>query len=97
MAISRNTIGVWKAKCITCQSFSTCNVCKKGRKCDSYKKAKDHHSGHYIQHRICDAGDLRKKSCQCVTKKYYTRYNEISLQKSCLECAKIPSKCTSEG
>lgn len=67
-----------KPKCNTCHSFSTCTLCIKGRKCDSCKEAKDH-SGHYTKQHICDACDLRKKRCQCFTKKYCTRCKEISL------------------
>ena len=85
-----------KPKCATCQLLTTCTVCVKGRKCDSCKEAKDH-SGHCTKQRICDACDLRKRRCQCVTKIYCTRCKEITLQKSCLECEKIPPKCTSNG
>ena len=46
-----------KPKCATCQSFSICNVCIKGRKCDSCKEVKDH-SGHCTKQRICDTCDL---------------------------------------
>ena len=85
-----------KPKCITCQFFSTCTVYIKRWKYDLCKKAKDH-SGHCTKQRICDACDLWKKRCQYVTKKYCTRYKEISLQKLCLKYAKIPSKYTLEG
>lgn len=94
-----------KPKCATCQSFSICNMCIKGRKCDSCKKGANVicvkrlriivvivQNNVYVIHTI-----FEKKRCQCVTKKYCTRCKEISLQKSCLECEKIPPKCTSEG
>lgn len=85
-----------RLKCTSCQAVTTCTACVKGQRCDSCKEAKEH-SGNCTKQRICDACDRRKKRCQCVTKKYCPRCKEISLQKSCLECDKIPPKCILEG
>lgn len=85
-----------RPKCTSCQAFTTCIICVKGQRCDSCKKARNH-SGNCTKQRICDACDFRKKQCQCVTKKYCLCCKEISLQKSCLECNKIPPRCTLEG
>lgn len=60
-----------KPKCATYQLLTTYTVYAKGWKCDSCKEVKDH-SSHYTKQRICDACDLRKRQCQCVTKKYCT-------------------------
>lgn len=84
-----------KPKCTNCQTLTTYRICVRGRKCDSCKETRQH-SGKCTKQRICDACNLRKKRCQCITKIYYTRYKEISLQKSCLECGKKPPKCSSE-
>ena len=85
-----------KPKCTNCQTLTTCRVCVRGRKCDSCKESKQH-SGKCTKQRICDAFVLRKENCQCITKVYCTRCKEISLQKSCTDCEKIPPKCTSES
>lgn len=86
-----------KPKCFSCEELATCTACVRGRKCESCKEEKQPHSGDCTKQRICDACDRRKKRCQCVQKKYCTRCKEKSLHKSCDECNKLPSKCTSHG
>ena len=83
-------------KCANCQSLATYTLCVKGNKCDLCKETKEH-SGRYTKHRICDECDNRKIRCQCITKKYCTRCKEIILQKSFIECEKMPPKYTSES
>ncbi len=65
-------------KCTTCQTLSTCGVCVRGRKCNSYKEAKNC-SGKCTKQRIFDACLLRKKRCECVAKQYCVRYKEINI------------------
>ena len=83
-------------KCTNCQTLSTCTVCVKGRKCEACKETKEH-SGRCTKQRLCDTCDNRKSQCQCITKKYCVRCKEITQQKSCLECEKMPPKCISEN
>lgn len=67
-----------KPKCTNCQTLTTCRICVRGRKCESYKEAKQH-SRKCTKQRICDACNLRKERCQCITKVYCARCKEITL------------------
>ena len=83
-------------KFANCQSLTTCTVCVKGRKCEPCKETKEH-KGRFTKQRVCDTCDNRKSRCQCVTKKYCVQCKEITLQKNCIKCEKISSKCATES
>ena len=85
-----------KPKCFNCQLVAKCKICVRRHKCDLCKVPKEH-SGSIScsQNRKCDAYALRKKHCQCVTKKYCT--NCIGKKEKCVDCKDLPSKCIIDG
>ena len=78
-----------KPKCTNFQTLTTCRICIRGRKFDSCKETRQH-NGKCIKQQVCDACNLRMERCKWITKTYYTRCKEISLQKSCFDVKKIP-------
>lgn len=85
-----------KLKCSSCQEVSTCKLCTKGKRCESCIKPKVH-SGKCDKSRTCDECVRRKERCQCVPKEYCTRCKERGNEKTCLDCEKMPPKCSSLG
>ena len=85
-----------KPKCSNYQSFTTCTICIKGCKCESYKDTKEY-SRRYIKQQLCNKCENQKSQCQCVTRKYCIRCKQIILQKNCIKCEQIPSKCITES
>lgn len=97
--------GLWPAKglklvcaapeCLTCQTFAKRKAYTKGSRCSSCLEKKVH-SNKYTVKRLCDECRQRKERCTCVTKKYCEKCAG-RIGKKCLECKKLPPKCTLNG
>lgn len=85
-----------KPKCSNCQAISNCRLCVKGKRCESCIQPKIH-SGKCDKSRICDECVRRKDCRSCTLKTYCIRCKEHRSQKSCLDCERMPPKCSSSG
>lgn len=85
-----------KPKCSNCQAVSICKLCIKGKQCKSCMRPKVH-SGKCDKACTCDGCVSRRNQCQYVPKQYCIHCKEYRNQKSCLDCDKMPPKCSSSG
>ena len=55
------------------------------------------HSGRWKKQQFCDLYNNQKIWYQCISKKFYIQFKEITLQKNCLKCKKMLLKYISES
>lgn len=84
------------SKCLDCQTAAEYKYCVKRTRCEGYKNLKEHSRiAECTSQQKCDTCVLCQIQCQCISKKYCSRY--IKQKGKCGDCEELPPKCSSNG